>query len=256
MPAFQSPHQKAKAAVVLLLTFGSGMVDIVGYLNIYRLFVANMTGDTVRVGQTVITGDWNEFVLAGSVIVAFIAGSVVGRAVIEAGARKKIERIAGVTLLMEAALVLTVMLSYPASPLDHAAGAPGTQFSLVLLALAMGLQTATLTHLGPLTIHTTFVTGMLNQLAESLATWFFWLHDQWQQNLDWFDVLRRGWKRLEFQTATFMAVIWLCYAFGSVSGTWLNSHWRLYSLSIPVILLLFAAGIDQVQPISLEEEKR
>jgi hypothetical protein len=29
----------------------------------------------------------------------------------------------------------------------------------------MGTQTATLTRIGPLTIHTTFVTGMLNKFA-------------------------------------------------------------------------------------------
>jgi hypothetical protein len=32
-------------------------------------------------------------------------------------------------------------------------------------------------------------------------------------------------------------------------------HWSMRSLYVPVALLLIAAGIDQVRPLSLEEEK-
>jgi hypothetical protein len=41
----------------------------------------------------------------------------------------------------------------------------GLFWSLATLAAAMGIQTATLTGIGPLTAHTTFVTGMINKLA-------------------------------------------------------------------------------------------
>jgi uncharacterized membrane protein YoaK (UPF0700 family) len=257
MPPLQSPRGKVKAAVVLLLTFASGLVDIVGYLSIYHLFVANMTGDTVRVGQKLITGNGTELLLAGSVIGAFVAGSIVGRAVIEAGARKQVKRIAGVTLLMEAALILAVMWSYPvpASSLDPASDWGIIFSSLVLLASAMGLQTATLTHVGPLTIHTTFVTGMLNQLAESVSKWLFWLHDEWKRDAGWTSVLRRARNQSDLRTAGFMGAIWLCYALGSLSGTLLNSRWSVRSLSVPIVLLVLAAGVDRFRPLSLEEEQ-
>ena len=41
----------------------------------------------------------------------------------------------------------------------------------------MGLQTATLTRIGPLTIHTTFVTGMLNKFAQLLAHGMYHAYD-------------------------------------------------------------------------------
>lgn len=48
---------------------------------------------------------------------------------------------------------------------------------LSLFAGAMGIQTATLTRIGPLTVHTTFVTGRRNKLAQLVTRWIFLEHD-------------------------------------------------------------------------------
>lgn len=42
--------------MAVLLTFVAGWVDIVGYLAVYHLFTANMTGTTVHLGHDLITG--------------------------------------------------------------------------------------------------------------------------------------------------------------------------------------------------------
>jgi hypothetical protein len=47
MPQVQhARHISTKSAIALLLTFAAGCVDIVGYLAIYQIFTANMTGAT------------------------------------------------------------------------------------------------------------------------------------------------------------------------------------------------------------------
>ena len=39
--------------VALALTWIAGFVDMVGYLVLYRVFVANMTGNTIALGQII-----------------------------------------------------------------------------------------------------------------------------------------------------------------------------------------------------------
>jgi hypothetical protein len=55
--------------------------------------------------------------------------------------------------------------------------------------------------------------------------------------------------------ARFMFTIWLCYMFGSVAGTWMHSRWNVSALYLPVVILVIAAGVDQVRPLSIEEER-
>jgi len=126
---------------------------------------------------------------------------------------------------------------------------------LALLVTAMGLQTAILTRIGPLTIHTTFVTGMLNKFAQEVARWLFWAHDTWRQRTSFRAFVRSLGQHTSFRNARFMAAIWFSYAVGSVAGTWTNSKWRLTSLYLPVLILLVSIAVDQLHPLSIEEEK-
>jgi uncharacterized membrane protein YoaK (UPF0700 family) len=251
----QSSRARAKATVALGLTFAAGVVDIVSYIAVYHLFVAHMTGDTVHFGHNLVIGDWNRVAKAGTVIGMFVVGSIGGRSIIEAGARRNFRSTATVSLLVEAALILAVVWAAPAS-IAHQPEKVGTIFWMIaLLAAAMGIQTATLTRIGPLTVHTTFVTGMLNKLAQAISQWLFWLHDEWGRRASWQEWLRRFGQHASARTSALMFGIWVCYVLGSLAGTWMSLQWSTRSLYVPVGLLGIAAGIDQVEPLSLEEEK-
>ena len=89
--------------MAVLLTFVAGWVDIVGYLAVYHLFTANMTGTTVHLGHDLITGQYAAAVIALSVIGAFLLGSVGGRALIEVGARLHVRSIASITITVDRA---------------------------------------------------------------------------------------------------------------------------------------------------------
>ena len=247
----QSRRSRVKSAVALMLTFSAGIVDIVGYIAVYHWFVAHMTGDTVHLGNQLATGKWSEAEKGATVIGSFILGSIVGRAVIEAGARKRQRAIASITLLAEAAFIFA-FICIRSFVVDSHETPPATLLVLLaLLAAAMGLQTATLTKIGPLTIHTTFVTGMLNKFAEAISEWFFWLYDQRQSGKRW----RGSSQHPAFRNAGFMALIWVSYMFGSVTGTWTYSHWSVWVLYLPVMVLIVSAAIDHWRPLALEEEK-
>jgi uncharacterized membrane protein YoaK (UPF0700 family) len=185
----------------------------------------------------------------------FVFGSIIGRSIIEVGARRKMRRVATITLLVEAFLILVLIWTTPLDVVHQPESQARICWMLALLASAMGVQTATLTRIGALTIHTTFVTGMLNKLAQSISQWLFWMHDEWGQHRDWAAWLRRSRQNTSASTAAFMLAIWVCYALGSLAGTWMSLEWSIRSLYLPAALLAMAAGIDQLRPLSLEEEK-
>jgi len=181
----QKSHARVKAVIAILLTFTAGIVDIVGYLAVYHIFVAHMTGTTVHLGNKLESGAWADVARAFTTIASFVVGSVAGRTVIEVGVRARKRTVASITMAAEAFLLLTV-IGIRAGVLKHFTPqmipVGSSCLLLALLAAAMGLQTAILTRIGPLTIHTTFVTGMLNKLAQETARWIFWIHDSWREH--------------------------------------------------------------------------
>lgn len=254
----QIPRRRAKSAVALALTFSAGIVDIVAYITIYHLFVAHMTGSTVHLGNNLATGEWSEAARAGSTLLAFFLGSILGRAVIEVGLRLHKRTVASITLLAEAMLVLFfIRISRYSLGVPHEASNSTimTCVLLSLLAAAMGIQTATLTRIGPLTIHTTFVTGMLNKLAQAVSQWAFWLYDQHQRRVPLQQILLDSAHLPALQNAELMFGIWSAYMIGSVAGTWMNSRWSTQALYVAVAILLVGVVVDRFQPLSVEEEK-
>jgi uncharacterized membrane protein YoaK (UPF0700 family) len=255
---WNSSHAEVKAAIALLLTFTAGFIDIVGYITVYHVFVAHMTGATVHLGNKLVTRSWPDVARAGSVLASFVGGSVIGRGLIEMGARRRIRTAATFAIAAEAVLILVFLWVGSSVQQQFAAQSIPLFIScllLVLLATAMGLQTATLTRIGPLTIHTTFVTGMLNKLAQEVTRWLFWLHDSWQEHASFGSMVRSSHEHTSFRNARFMAGIWFSYMVGSVAGTWTNSRWKLAALYLPVSILLLSIVVDQVRPLSIEEER-
>jgi uncharacterized membrane protein YoaK (UPF0700 family) len=55
--AVKAPYHVGGA---LALTWVAGFVDVVGYMVLYRVFVANMTGNTIALGQGLTAGDWES----------------------------------------------------------------------------------------------------------------------------------------------------------------------------------------------------
>lgn len=238
-------QDRIKAAVALMLTFVAGYVDIVSFLALYQVFTANMTGNTVHFASNLMQSKWADALLAGSVMLAFLAGSIVGRAIIEAGARNGIRRVASATLFTEALLVAFAGLA------PFRTRIPGIEIGcLAALAFAMGLQTAALTRIGPLTIHTTFVTGMLNKLAQLVSHYLFLAYDRMRESASARDAQKQAGRQ-----AVFIFSIWLAYFVGALVGTRTESSLGLRALFVPAVLLGAAVAVDQISPLSVREER-
>lgn len=230
---------RTKALVALYMAFAAGCVDIIGYISFGQVFTAHMTGTTVHLGEQLMHANWWKALEMAAVLVSFVGGSVVGRAVIEVGSRRRRRSIANVTLMMEA---LLIAIAIPSSRHQILA--------LVLLASAMGVQTATLTRVGSLTIHTTFVTGMLNKLAQLLSHASFLTYDV-SRHVEG-ATLVRGKVLLE---ARFIFGVWFLYAVGAVIGTWMKLRWGVPALILPAVLVSVLAILDLVSPLAIEEER-
>jgi uncharacterized membrane protein YoaK (UPF0700 family) len=101
---WKSPN-KIKAAIALLLTFAAGCVDLAGFLALYGVFAASMTGNTMHFADCVVRANRPQALLPGLTIPAVVGGSIFGRIVIEISGRNQLRRVASITLLVEAALV-------------------------------------------------------------------------------------------------------------------------------------------------------
>lgn len=246
-------RKRAKAAVALLLTFSAGFVDVVGFLALFHVFTANMTGNTVHLANALVSLNLTTGATAGLVVASFFFGSILGRTIVEAAARFRFRTVATITLSFEALLVASVpFAAWHLQP--HAKAEAANWGLLILLAAAMGIQTATLTRIGALTVHTTFVTGMLNKLAQLISRAAFATWDQ-LRSAPSERAQHRERQHHELRLASFIFSIWVFYLAGAVAGAALHARWALRALYLPAAILLFASAIDQFFPLSIEEEK-
>lgn len=246
--------RKSKALTALLLTFVSGMVDIIGYFGIYKLFTAHMTGTTVHLASSLVYGDKSAGIAAGVIVAAFFLGSIVGRIVVELGSRARFRTVASATLTLEIVLIVAVAMGTPLNLARPVLGDFLPYWRLAFLSAAMGLQTATLTRVGALTVHTTFVTGMINKLAQLVSHVLFRSYDLFRL----FGSERkeiRATRNQDARRALFLFAIWCLYLGGAASGALLYRSWNLSALYFASGLLVVPVFTDQVWPLSLEEEK-
>jgi uncharacterized membrane protein YoaK (UPF0700 family) len=243
---------QGKMALLLaaFLTWMAGFVDAVGYLSLGQIYTANMSGNSVAVGIHAVLGEWTETLRRLLPVVAYFAGLLYCRLLIAYGASRHIRRIASLTLLCEIALLVPVCLA-------SRAVAPVLSWTFVgLLAGAMGVQNATLTHFSNLTVHTGFVTGTLVKCAENMASYLKWALDQiWQKKRPIVEVLARSDERKALSKSVWLALIWLAYVIGACFGAFGQHLYKFRSLLVPIIGLVFVGAVDLHQPLALPEER-
>lgn len=152
---------KLHLALMLALTFSTGVIDAVGYLGLDRVFTGNMTGNVVILGMA-LTGA-NGLPIVGPIIalVLFMLGAAFsGRALrpVAAGwSGRSTLLFAAVGVVLTAAAVPMLVIQNPAEPVKLAVtGALG---------LAMGLQAGAARHIGVKDVTTVVVTSTIVGLA-------------------------------------------------------------------------------------------
>jgi uncharacterized membrane protein YoaK (UPF0700 family) len=228
------------------LAWVAGYVDAVGFLTLAGLFVAHMSGNTVRLGVFVGGGDWSLAAQRFVPIVVFTLGVIAGIALCEGLGRRSIPATPRV-LGIEAALLLAFMVVGRAVlGSDGAAGGSWDYYLLaVVVVLAMGLQNVALRRVAGLPIHTTFVTGMLTYVGEEIVNGFYAR----------LDLRRAGAVRqpdddahVAFRRARLHGGVWVSYLVGGVLGAFIALHWDLWSLALPLGVLVALIAFDLARP--------
>jgi uncharacterized membrane protein YoaK (UPF0700 family) len=238
--------------VSVLLTWIAGFVDAVGFIALGRVYTANMSGNSIAVGIQTFDRNWLEALVRLWPVITYVIGLLLCRVLLELGARRKIRRMATVTLALEIMLLGLVCFAKP----QGAAVAMPAAFSIGILAVAMGIQNGTLTHFSFVTVHTGFVTGTLVKMAEELARYMAWLWDKTSAgSVRWREALRFSRHEESFQRSVLLAGLWLAYVVGALSGAFGNHLANLRSLAVPVASLAVVIALDLRSPLAVKEEQ-
>lgn len=254
-----SEHDLRHAWIATTLTGASGTVDAVGYIALFHVFTANMSGNSISLGIAWSTHDGFLAAQRGAVLGAFFAGLLASRFIVHAFWRRRRSRAPALIFSIEIVLLalLAVLGNGPhqAGRLAHASVALRLLLA-VLPALAMGLQNATLSRFGPLTIRTTHVTGTLASLADELAELTFWARDRTRgrSRRRLRSVVAAARRHRHTREAVLLLGTWTTYVAGAIAGAWMERGIGLWAMLLPMGLLLVVVIADVAQPLEREEK--
>ncbi|MBV9876968.1 MAG: DUF1275 domain-containing protein [Verrucomicrobia bacterium] len=199
--------------LAVLLSASAGAVDTIGYLQFDRVFVANMTGNTVLFASDVVASQFRPALNHLLPIITFLLGVVIARILLIQRDQPDWPKI-GVCLILISGLwtILAVLVANLGSIL------------IPVLAFSMGAQNATLSQVDKVPVNTAFITGNLEKLGEAIASLF-----RKPGNRD---------DRLKLRT---VGSIWIAYALGAVAGALAALHLGRHSLLMPAGVLCLGA---------------
>jgi uncharacterized membrane protein YoaK (UPF0700 family) len=253
-----------KGGLAVLLASVGGFVDAVGYLTLFNLYVGQMSGNSVSFGVNVGQGRASDALIRIVPIVLFVLALAVGVAAIEVLRRIGRRRTTAVLLTVEVAL-LAVYLTVGTVLRDHGLdrGSPGFFLLLCFAVAAMAMQTAALQRVGGQTVHTTYVTGMLTHLAEESVRYLFLRGDRRRGvgGTSGIEVLASpeppgAEERSSRARVVLLGALWLGYASGACLGGWLEPHWHLRALGLPMAALGAVIAADLIRPLGEAQPTR
>ncbi len=152
--------------LLLLLTATTGVVDAVSYLRFDHSFVANMTGNVVFIGFAIAGATGVSLRATIIALAAFLLGAFAGGRLARVHAHRG--RLLTVTVILEAALLGAACIV--AFAVGDRFEAVTRDISIVLLALATGMQNAVARKLAVPDMNTTVLTLTLTAIASEGPT--------------------------------------------------------------------------------------
>ena len=249
---------RGEAALAVLLAWVAGGVDAAGYLTLFHLFTAHMSGNSVGMGAAIGREDWTEALTRMTPIPFFLAGVAIGTLLVELARRRGVRSTFALVLSFEA-MLLAAFMGFGGTLLRRGTLtveiAAAWQFYVVvaLPVLAMGLQSATLRRVGGRAVRTTFVTGMLTNMTEDAVRYLFWLRDHvhGRSRRHAGRVLRVSARQPTLARVVLSSAIWGGYIVGAILDGGAQLSWHLGALVLPLAGLAGIIGIDLVRPIPL-----
>jgi uncharacterized membrane protein YoaK (UPF0700 family) len=158
MPVTSPVSHRLTVVGLLLLTFGTGMIDAISVLVLGHVFVANMTGNVIFLGFWFAPHTVVDMTAAVVAFVSFLGGAVIGGRFarhLEHDTRRWVT----VALTVESVVLLTLSILAGTGVLDYH---DDTKLILIAgLAMAFGSQNATARQFGIQELSTTVLTSTI-----------------------------------------------------------------------------------------------
>ncbi len=158
--------------MLTLLAVAAGCVDGASFLGLGQVMPAAMTGNTVLLGLALGQADLDGALRSTVALAGFMAGALVGAAIVDRGPRGVIWT-PPVTAALALELVILIALALAWHVLEaRAAWSVDYRHPLIAAAgIAMGIQSAAAQRVGVPGVATTYVSGTLTSLAARLVDW-------------------------------------------------------------------------------------
>ncbi len=218
MPDSRRRQIQAAVPLVATLCMIAGAVDVIAYLLFGKIFIANMTGNTVLFAASVVERDWIEAALRLGIVCAFLIGILLAEVVLRrltAGRERQRQLI---TLAIEFGVLSWLALTTQPDTLRIVL--------LLILAFAMGMQNNAFQRIGPIKLNTVFITGNLENLGEAIA------------EVGTLEKRAEGRRRF----AVFFST-WIGYGVGALMGAFGAMHLAEKALWIPAGFVVLAAAM-------------
>ncbi len=239
-------QEKSLFVLAAFLTWIAGFVDAVGYISLRHIYTANMSGNSVAIGIEWDSQNWPGMARRVWPVATYVIGLIFCRIMIEFGARERIRSIASIAFLFEIAFLAPALLAH----------SPAEAIAVGLLAIAMGIQNAALTHFSSLTLHTGFVTGTLLKFAEQFTKYLTWVFDHIRTSPGPLGmIMARSFEQRAFRIALLLALIWIAYVIGAFCGALGDHAYQMKILIIPIGGLAVLTAIDLRWPLAIREEE-
>ncbi|MEO8821325.1 MAG: YoaK family protein [Ginsengibacter sp.] len=155
--------------MLTLLACVAGSLDVISYYKLGHVFTANMTGNTILLGLSIGQGKVASSLHSLAALAGFFTGSIIGAYIIE-NTKKGWSHYITLSIAIETIIIFSLVVIL----FDEGDEFSSTilYISIVLSAIAMGIQSATIRHLNIPGIVTTFLTGTITSIGMSTVTGF------------------------------------------------------------------------------------
>lgn len=163
-------HASGNIGTAIALAATAGFIDAFIYRAVTPVFVANMSGNLVRLG--IATGDHNARAVAATVVAlaGFLAGVMGATTWLDTHVRGGRQPSSAGLLLVESVLVLAIPLVLYGAHITYSVSIEPIDYVIVVLgATAMGIQAVALRRVGQIAVSTTYGTGAMVRMGEKIA---------------------------------------------------------------------------------------
>lgn len=211
----------------------AGFLDAHIFQHVTPVFVANHSGNLIKLGMDIGDRRWDEAAISLCAIAAFATGVAAATLFLRRGGSEESRRRVAVLLAAEAVLLIAVFVAIAVLDIDETF-APGIREYVVVLVAAgtMGLQTAALGRVGTTAVSTTFGSGSIARIGEHTALGAFAPGEDED-------------RRLHFRAARVLILVITAYVVGAVVASALTH--QSIAVILPVIGVATLATIDAVE---------